>query len=76
LKKISEHGGFAEDDTHVLLVVSNPALGPGQMDAPVENRQVAPTILRALGLKPRALEAVRKEGTKLLPGLRLGEDDE
>jgi len=30
---------------------------------------VAPTILKALALDPRALEAVRKEGTPVLPGL-------
>jgi hypothetical protein len=29
--------------------------------------QVAPTILRALGLDPRALDAVRIEGTSVLP---------
>lgn len=70
-KKISEHGGFSEDDTHVLLVLSNPSLEPGHVDTPVRNQQVAPTILRALGLNPRSLEAVRLEGTKVLPGLGL-----
>ena len=30
-------------------------------------RQVAPTILKALGLKPKSLDAVRLEGTKNLP---------
>jgi hypothetical protein len=29
--------------------------------------QVAPTILQALGLDPSALDAVRKEGTQVLP---------
>jgi hypothetical protein len=33
--------------------------------------QVAPTILGALGLDPRSLEAVRKEHTDTLPGLGL-----
>jgi phosphoglycerol transferase MdoB-like AlkP superfamily enzyme len=31
--------------------------------------QVAPTILDLLGLDPRALQAVRKQGTRVLPGL-------
>jgi hypothetical protein len=31
---------------------------------------VAPTILRLLGLDPRDLEAVREEGTPVLPGIR------
>jgi hypothetical protein len=33
--------------------------------------QIAPTILKALGLDPRALNAVRREGTTILPGLEL-----
>jgi hypothetical protein len=69
--KIAEHGGLADDDTHVLLVVSNPKLERKVVDDLVENKQVAPTILRALGLEPEKLEAVRKEGTRVLPGLEL-----
>lgn len=69
--KIAEHGGFAEDDTHVLLVVSNPKLERKVVDDRVENKQVAPTILKALGLEPEKLEAVRNEGTRALPGLEL-----
>jgi hypothetical protein len=68
-KKIAEHGGFAEDDTHVLLVVSNPRVHGKVVNAPVENRQVAPTILLALGLEAEQLEAVRdEEHTRALPG--------
>jgi len=69
--KISEHGGFAEDDTHVLLVVANPAFKATVVDALVENKQVAPTILKALGLEPEKLQAVRLEHTRVLPGLDL-----
>jgi len=68
-KKIAEHGGFAENDRHVLLVVSNPSLEPRTIATPVANKQVAPTILRALGLDPDDLQAVRSEGTRALPGL-------
>jgi hypothetical protein len=71
--KIAEHGGFAEDDTHVLLVVSNPSLEPQTIASPVTNKQVAPTILSVLGLNPRELEAVRREDTSVLPGLDLEE---
>jgi hypothetical protein len=35
----------------------------------VETAQVAPTILQALGLDPGSLDAVRLEGTPVLPGL-------
>jgi hypothetical protein len=33
----------------------------------VRTRQVAPTVVRALGLDPNSLDAVRIEGTRVLP---------
>jgi hypothetical protein len=66
-KKIAEHGGGLLDDTHVALLVSAKFLHKGEVDEAVETKQIAPTILRALGLNPGALEAVRKEGTRVLP---------
>ena len=68
-KKQSEHGGFAQDDTNVILLVSNPDIEARTVTSFVETSQVAPTILKALGLDPMDLEAVRKEGTPVLPGL-------
>jgi hypothetical protein len=70
LKKQAEHGGFAHDDTNVMLLVSNPNLHARTVTSFVETTQVAPTILRLLGLDPGSLDAVRKEGTPVLPGLR------
>ena len=70
-KKQEEHGGFAHDDTNVMILVSNPSLAPKTVDSFVETRQVAPTILQALGLNPNKLDAVRKEGTQVLPALDL-----
>jgi len=67
--KIAEHGGFNEDDTHVALLVSHPALKESSINTPVATTQIAPTILKALGLEPQELEAVRLEGTQILPGL-------
>jgi hypothetical protein len=67
--KIAEHGGFANDDRNVMLLVSNPALKPSTFNSQVETRQIAPTILNALGLNPNQLEAVQQEGTTELPGL-------
>ena len=69
--KIAEHGGFAADDTHTALIVSNPRLEAASVSRPVTNEQVAPTILKALGLPVHALDAVRLEGTRVLPGLDL-----
>lgn len=72
--KLAEHGGFADDDRHVALLVSNPAIFGRTVDFPVGTQQVAPTILAALGLDARQLQAVRIEGTRLLPGLLLAEE--
>jgi len=68
-KKQSEHGGFAWDDTNVMLLVSNPHIEGRTVHAFVETAQVAPTILKLLGLDPDALDAVRQEGTPVLPSL-------
>jgi hypothetical protein len=73
--KVAEHGGFADDDTHVMMLVSNPKLSPGTVISPVETAQVAPTILKILGLDPNALDAVQKEGTQVLPGLKFPQND-
>jgi arylsulfatase A-like enzyme len=52
-----------------MILVSNPGFAPKTVGSFVETRQVAPTILQALGLDPHKLDAVRKEGTQVLPGL-------
>jgi arylsulfatase A-like enzyme len=75
LKKQSEHGGFAWDDTNVMILVSNPDFEHRTIHSFVETTQVAPTILKFLGLDPDDLDAVRKEGTPVLPGLDFGDGD-
>jgi hypothetical protein len=65
--KLAEHGGFAHDDTNVVLLLSNPGIGRRTVSANVGTVQVAPTILRYLGLSPTLLNAVRAEGTPTLP---------
>jgi hypothetical protein len=72
LKKQSEHGGFAQDDTNVMLLVSNPNLNRTTITSFVETSQVAPTILKLLGFDPASLDAVQIEGTPVLPGLVFG----
>jgi Type I phosphodiesterase / nucleotide pyrophosphatase len=69
--KLSEHGGFAHDDTNVMLLVSNPEFQHATVRSEVGTAQVAPTILKALGLDPSALDAVRAEGTDVLPAVQL-----
>jgi hypothetical protein len=68
-KKIAEHGGFSFGDTNVGLIVSRPHLHSRTLKTPVLTSQVAPTILRALGLDPDALQSVQIEHTPVLPGL-------
>ncbi len=68
-KKQAEHGGFANDDTNVMMLVSNPSIDQSTDYSFVETKQVAPTILQILGLDPNALDAVKMEGTTVLPGL-------
>ena len=67
--KQMEHGGFAFDDTNVMLLVSNPSLQQSTVTSWVETAQVAPTILQLLGLDPNSLQAVQMEGTPVLPAL-------
>jgi Type I phosphodiesterase / nucleotide pyrophosphatase len=67
--KLAEHGGLNEDDTHVALLVSHQDLKEGSINAAVAMTQIAPTILKVLGLNPQELEAVRLEGTQVLRGL-------
>jgi len=69
-KKLEEHGGFAHDDTNVVLLLSNPSFQPQTVRAEVGTAQVAPTILQALGMDPSALDAVRSEGTPVLPAVQ------
>jgi hypothetical protein len=67
--KQEEHGGFAHDDTNVVLLLSNPRFEPQTVRASVGTAQVAPTILQVLGIDPGSLDAVRIEGTPVLPSL-------
>jgi type I phosphodiesterase/nucleotide pyrophosphatase len=67
--KIAEHGGLNEDDTHTALIVSLADMQPEIVKTPVLNQQVAPTIIKALGINPNELEAVKKEQIKVLPFL-------
>ncbi|HEY6371539.1 MAG TPA: alkaline phosphatase family protein [Candidatus Sulfotelmatobacter sp.] len=65
--KLAEHGGFSHDDTNVILLLSNSGFGARTVRANVGTVQVAPTILKYLGLSPSSLTAVRAEGTTVLP---------
>lgn len=70
-KKIAEHGGFSKEDTNVALLLSNSGIKKSEQNTKeVTTAQVAPTILKALGLDSGKLQAVKKEHTKVLPDLK------
>jgi hypothetical protein len=65
--KIAEHGGDHTEDRNVPILLSWPgAAGGTAVTKPVETTQIAPTILKLLGLNPAELEAVQIEGTQPL----------
>jgi len=64
---IGDHGGFAHDDTNVMLLVANPSFSAQTVSSETATIQVAPTMVKALGLNPGLLKAVQMEGTAVLP---------
>ncbi len=74
--KNAEHGGFSFGDTNVGLIVSNPDLHARTVKTLVATSQVAASILKALGIDPSELQAVRREGTPVLPFLFDGGDED
>ena len=71
--EIAEHGGGNPGDRNVPILVYAPGVvKPGTNCHWVETTQVAPTILKLLGLNPDDLKAVQLEHTQVLPGLGLG----
>jgi hypothetical protein len=74
--KIAEHGGDHLEDRNVPILLTWPgAHGGTNVTTPVETTQIAPTILKLLGLQPDDLQAVQEEHTKTLPGLSVSGDD-
>ena len=67
--KIADHGGFGDDDVHVALLVTNPGMHwrARTIDDPVETRQIACTILKALGIDCAGLMSEQIEPSKSLP---------
>ncbi|MCJ1249977.1 hypothetical protein MMC30_007203 [Trapelia coarctata] len=67
-KKISEHGGLHNDDRDVACFASNPALKQRKISTRTSTKQVAVTILKALGLDEEKLQGAEIEGTRALEG--------
>lgn len=75
IKKIAEHGGAVRNDRHVPIIVWGAGVKHLRIGAPVETAQIAPTVLRALGLPERELDGVRLEHTRPLPAATSNDED-
>ncbi|GAB5589529.1 hypothetical protein Unana1_04429 [Umbelopsis nana] len=64
-----QHGGIGHDDRHVPLIISHPSLHASTINVAVTTEQIAPTILRLLGLHPHDLQSYAADGTRVLPGI-------
>jgi hypothetical protein len=67
--EFEDHGGFLPQDLNVPLIAYNPKLKPSNITQVVSNRQVASTMLQALGLPLAQLDAYRLGDSPVLPGL-------
>ena len=66
--KDMEHGGISQDDRVVACILSNPKLKKQTFAGRVATQQVAPTVLKALGIKHQLLQGAAAEGVTALPG--------
>ncbi|MGH3765213.1 MAG: alkaline phosphatase family protein [Pseudonocardiaceae bacterium] len=66
--KIAEHGGADPQDRNVPIILAGAGVNDDAHTSgkPVETTQIAPTILRLLGLHPAELKAVQEEHTESL----------
>ena len=72
--KLSEHGGFAHDDTSVIMLVS---ISPRPRDGRHSSRNGTDRsdYPRSVRVGSGRLQSVQQEGTQVLPGLPFGSDD-
>lgn len=67
--EFEDHGGFLPQDLDVPLIAYNPKLSATNITQVVSTRQVAATMLQALGLPLCQLDAYRSGDSPVLPGL-------
>ena len=68
-KSVAAYGGSLDQDTHVALLVSGAQLTGRRDPTLVPTTQIAPLLLRALGMEKFDLQALHKEHTPALPGI-------
>jgi hypothetical protein len=67
--EFTDHGGFLPQDLDVPLIAYSPNLGSKNVTQVVSNRQVASTLLYALGLPVDQLDGYRLGEAPVLPEL-------
>lgn len=72
--KVAEHGGFSSDDVNVPILIFHPDWNGMTIKTPVRTAQIAPTLLKLLGLNPLKLRAVVEEHVAVLPGIEFDRD--
>jgi hypothetical protein len=68
-KTVTGYGGSLDQDTHVALLVSGAQLTGRRDPTWVPTTQIAPLLLRALGMEKFDLQSLHKEHTPALPGI-------
>ena len=68
-KALAGFGGTSDEDTHVALLVSGAQLTARLDPTWVPTTQIAPLLLRALGLEKFDLHALHMEHSPALPGI-------
>jgi hypothetical protein len=63
------NGGDSDLDTYVALLVSGPQLTGRRDPTYVPTNQIAPLLLRVLGMEKFGLQALQKEHSPALPGV-------
>ena len=66
---VAAQGGMSDEDTHVALLISGRQLAGRRDPTYVPTTQLAPLLLRALGMEKFDLEALHKEHSPALPGI-------
>jgi hypothetical protein len=65
------HGAWLPDDLEVPLIFYNPAFSAMKISLPIQTKQIASTMLAALGLPLAQLDSWRVEGSPVIPYLGL-----
>ena len=68
LDKWAEHGGISYDDRVVACIVSNPRMEKKTFSQKIYTTQIAPTVLKALGIQHQLLMGAASESVEVLPG--------